>query len=67
LDSWIPLLRDGYQVEPSPDPTHLTVTVLTARGTASKILNSTDPNDPRIQRLVEELRERLEERPRTKV
>jgi hypothetical protein len=63
LDFWIPLLRNGYRVEPSPDHTHLTVTVLTGRGTSSKILNSTDPNDPRIQRLVEELRERWDERP----
>jgi hypothetical protein len=58
LDFWIPLLRDGYRVEPSPDQTELTVTVLTSRGTSSKILDSTDLNDPRIQRLVEELRER---------
>ena len=67
LDSWIPLLRDGYLVEPSPDQTHLTVTVLTGRGTASKILNSTDPNDPRIQRLVEELREQWDDRRESKL
>jgi hypothetical protein len=56
LDFWIPLLSTGYRVDQSSHPGRLEVTALTGRGTATRTLETTDPCDPRIPKLVAELR-----------
>ncbi len=56
LDFWIPLLEAGYRVDPSPHPGRLLVTTLTGSGIASRTLETQDPCDPRIPKLVAELR-----------
>ena len=58
LDYWIPLLEVGHRVEPSPTPGMLEVTALTGNGIASTCVKTTDPHDPQILRVVEELRSR---------
>jgi hypothetical protein len=56
LDYWIPLLEVGYRVEPSEFPGMLEVTALTGHGIASTSVETTDPHDPEILRVVAELR-----------
>ena len=56
LDYWIPLLENGYRVEPSHEPGRYEVTALTGRGTATRIVEASGPADPRIRAAVEELR-----------
>ena len=56
LDYWIPLLEMGYRVKPSLTPGMLEVTALTGNGIASRNVNTTDPHEPQILRVVEELR-----------
>ncbi len=56
LDFWIPLLETGYRVDPSPHPGMLEITTLTRSGIASRALETDDPSDPRIPRVVAELR-----------
>jgi len=58
LDYWIPLLEVGYRVEPSLTPGMLEVTALTGIGIASRSVNTTDPHDPQILGVVEELKSR---------
>jgi hypothetical protein len=58
LDYWTPLLENGYRVEPSGSPGWLDVTALTRNGIASKLVEATDPHDPKILRAVEELQKR---------
>jgi hypothetical protein len=56
LDYWIPLLEAGYRVVRSQEPGRFEVTALTGRGTASRIVEASSPDDPRIRAAVEELR-----------
>jgi hypothetical protein len=56
LDYWIPLLEAGYRVEPSRQPGRFDVTALTGRGTATRAVEASGPDDPRIRAAVEELR-----------
>jgi hypothetical protein len=56
LDYWIPLLELGYCVKPALTAGMLEVTALTGRGVASRNVLATDPHDPQILRVVEELR-----------
>lgn len=56
LDYWIPLLEAGYRVVRSQEPGRFEVTALTGRGTASRSVEASGPNDPRICAAVEELR-----------
>ena len=58
LDYWIPLLEVGYRVDPSQTLGRLDVTALTGHGIASRSVETTDPNDPMILRVVAELRSR---------
>ena len=58
LNYWIPLLETGYRVDPLQTPGMLDVTALMDRGIASTCVKTTDPNDPQILRVVEELRRR---------
>jgi hypothetical protein len=56
MDYWIPLLEAGYRVEPSQDPGRFTVTALTGGGIASRTVEASGPNDPRIRAAVDGLR-----------
>jgi hypothetical protein len=56
LDYWIPLLEAGYRVDQSQEPGRFEVTALTGRGTASRTVEASGPDDPRIRAAVEELR-----------
>lgn len=56
LDDWIPLLETGYRVERSNEPGRFLVTALTGNGTASRFVDASGPDDPRIRTAVEELR-----------
>ncbi|HUQ68692.1 MAG TPA: hypothetical protein VM165_04165, partial [Planctomycetaceae bacterium] len=56
LSYWIPLLETGYRVERFQEPGRFEVTALTGRGIASRIVEASSPNDPRIRAAVEELR-----------
>lgn len=56
LSYWIPMLEVGYRVERSQEPGRFIVTALTGRGTASRIVEASSPDDPRIRAAVEELR-----------
>jgi hypothetical protein len=56
LSYWIPLLEAGYRVDQSQEPGRFKVTALTGRGTASRIVEASSPDDPRIRAAVEELR-----------
>jgi hypothetical protein len=56
LDYWISLLETGYRVDRSLEPGRFDVTALTGRGTASRIVEASGPDDPRIRAAVEELR-----------
>jgi hypothetical protein len=56
LDYWIPLLEAGYRVDRSQEPSRFEVTALTGRGTASRIVEASSPNDPRVHAAVTELR-----------
>jgi hypothetical protein len=56
IDYWIPLLEVGYRVEPSPTAGMLQVTALTGNGIRLENVKTTDPNDPQILRVVEEIR-----------
>jgi hypothetical protein len=56
LEYWIPLLEAGYRVERSQEPGCFEVTALTGRGIASRLVEASGPDDPRIRTAVEELR-----------
>jgi hypothetical protein len=56
LNYWIPLLEAGYRVDRSQEPGRFEVTALTGRGTASRTVDASGPDDPRIRAAVEELR-----------
>ena len=53
LSYWIPLLEASYRVERSREPGRFEVTALTGRGTASRIVQASGPDDPRIRAAVE--------------
>lgn len=55
LDYWIPLLENGYRVDPCRELGCFVVTALTGRGTASRIVEASGPSDPRIRTVVEEI------------
>ena len=56
LSYWVPLLEAGYRVEPSQERGRFEVTALTGRGTATRNVEASGPDDPRIYAAVEELR-----------
>jgi hypothetical protein len=56
LSYWIPLLEAGYRVDRSQEPGRFEVTALTGRGTASRTVEASGPDDPRIRAAVDELR-----------
>ncbi len=56
LAYWIPLLEKGYRIDTSPHAGRLTVTALTGEGIASTTLETNDSCDPRIPKLVAQLR-----------
>jgi hypothetical protein len=56
LDYWIPLLEAGYRVDRSQELGRFEVTALTGRGIASRTVEASGPDDPRIRAAVEELR-----------
>jgi hypothetical protein len=56
MEYWIPLLEAGYRVVRSQEPGRFEVTALTGRGIASRIVEATSPDDPRIRAAVEQLR-----------
>lgn len=58
LDYWIPLLEASYRVDQSREPGRFEVTALTGRGIASRTVEASCPDDPRIHAAVEELRKR---------
>lgn len=57
LDYWMPLLEFGYRVVPSQDRDRFDVTVLTGRGIASRSVEASGVDDPRILVAVEEILE----------
>lgn len=65
LTYWIPLLEAGYRVVRSQEPGRFEVTALTGCGTASRIVEASCPDDPRIRSAVEELRRSAHFRPHT--
>lgn len=56
LDYWIPLLEAGFRAEPCQEPGRFEVTALTGHGIASRTVEASSPDDPRIRAAVEELR-----------
>jgi hypothetical protein len=48
LDYWAPLLEAGYRVERTRESGRFEVTVLTGHGTASRNVEASGPDDPRI-------------------
>jgi hypothetical protein len=56
MDYWIPLLEAGYRVDRSDQPGRFDVTALIGRGIASRTVEASSPDDPRIRAAVEELR-----------
>ena len=56
LDCWLPLLENGYRVDHEQQPGCFTVTAFSRYGVASKMVEASSPDDPRILAVVEELR-----------
>lgn len=56
MEYWIPLLEAGYRVDRFEESDRFEVTALTGRGTASRIVEASSPDDPRIRAVIEELR-----------